>query len=197
MKKIMMFLVHSKTWRCLLIKIVPFIRFSMYYTKLRGYQYSVGFSRLKPGHIILSVDKKKLTSLLVPGTFTHAALCVHKSNPLAYQVAEMTHNNYTKSWFFDICKEADRVVILECTDFTYQYVLKVIKKCRSLSASQYDVSFDLGIKELYCSELIYQSDFERRLKVNLEDIHGLGTKYISPDGLYKAKNVKVIWDSDS
>jgi len=54
----------------------------------------------------------------------------------------------------------------------------------------------MGVKALYCSELVYQSDFERRLDVNLEDLAGLGRKYISPDGLYKAKNVRVVWDSD-
>lgn len=169
----------------------------MYYTKIRGHQYALGYSKLRPGDIILSVDKKKLTSLLVPGTFTHASFCVYKGPSLAFfEVAEMTHNNFTESYFFDICKEADRVVILRCTDFDREYTKKVVEKCLSLSASQYDVEFNLGIEALYCSELIYQSDFERRLDLNLDDIHSLGTKYISPDGIYKAKNVKVIWDSE-
>lgn len=196
MKLILMWLIRSKIWRCILIKIIPFIRFSMYYPKIRGHQYANLYSKLKAGDIILSVDKMKLTSLLVPGTFTHASFCVHKNGrPYFYEVAEMTHNDYTESYFFDICKEADRVVILRCDDFDDDYKSQVIEKCRSLSASQYDVEFNLGIEALYCSELIYQSDFERRLKISLDDIHSLGTKYISPDGIYKAKNVKVIWDS--
>ena len=196
-KKLLIKIIHSKTWRCLLIKIIPFIRFSMYYAKIRGHQYAFGYSKLKSGDIILSVDKKKLTSLLVPGIFTHAAFCVYKGHfPSFYEVAEMTHNNFTESYFFDICKEADRVVILRCTDFDLNYTNQVISKCRSLSASQYDVEFNLGIEALYCSELIYQSDFEHRLDLNLDDIHSLGTKYISPDGIYFAKNIKVIWDSE-
>ena len=41
------------------------------------------------------------------------------------------------------------------------------------------------------------SDFEKRLDISLEDLAGLGTPYISPTGLLRAKNCDVVWDSDA
>lgn len=182
-------------YRWLLIKVIPFVRFSVYYTSLRGWKYIRGYRLLKPGHILLGVDRKKLTSLLIPGEFTHAALCVDKG--VEWEVSEMTHKHYTKSAFFDICKEADRVLILECTDWDDAYIEKVVSACRALEAVEYDVAFELGIEALYCSELVYKSDIEKRLQVSLDDLAGLGRPYISPTGLLKGKNVRVVWDSES
>jgi hypothetical protein len=196
MKRLLVFFMHTKLYSWLLLHVIPFIRFTTYYTSLRGKKYHAGYELLKPGHILLTLDRKKLTSLLIPGDFTHAAFCVGK-HPDEYEVAEMTHTNYTKSHFFDICKEADRVVILSCPDFSDGYIQKMIEKCMSFQDAKYDVEFVLGVQALYCSELVYQSDYLRVLQVDLSDIAGLGRPYLSPDGLYAAKNVKVVWDSDN
>lgn len=186
---------QTQLYRWLLKHVVPFIRFTTYYTSLRGAKYHEGYKLLRPGHIVLTNDRKKLTSLLIPGEFSHAALCVGKGE--GWEIAEMTHEDFTKSYFFDLCKEADRVVILECPDFDDDYTKKVIQMCRSFENAHYDVEFNLGIESLYCSELIYQSDFERRLKLDLEDLAGLGRPYISPQGIYDCLNLKIIWDSDN
>jgi len=180
----------------LLKNIIPYIRLTLYYAKINGRQYKSGYRALKPGHIILTIDKKKLTTFLVPGEWTHAALCVGKGDDSEYEVAEMTHKDYTKSMFFDICKESDRVMVLECVDFTETYINNMISQCKTYERARYDVAFDFGVEALYCSELIYQSDFSRILDVDLSDLAGLGRQYISPDGLRKANNVRVVWDSD-
>lgn len=195
MRILLRYLTQTRIWKCLLIKIIPYIRFSMYYTKIRGYKYSEAYRRLQPGDIILTVDKKKLTSILVPGIFTHAAFCVSKNKKGFFEVAEMTHNDYTESWFFDLCKEADRIVIMECKDFDPSYKEKMIKKCLSFQGARYDITFTLGVLLLYCSELIFHTDFEKRMKLNLDDVHSLGTKYISPDGIYKCENNRVKYDT--
>ena len=182
-----------KIYNYLLLKIIPYIRFTTYYTSFEGWKYHLGYKVLKKGDIILTRDNKKLTTLLIGGEFTHAALCVSKDKN--FEVAEMTHKNFTKSCFFDICKESDRVVILRCYDWDEDYITKVIEECKSHENAHYDSKFSLGVKLLYCSELIYMSDIEKRLKVSLEDLAGIGQPYISPTGLYKAENIKVIWDS--
>ena len=131
---------------------------------------------------------------MIPGDIAHAALCIARD--CEWEISEMTHTNYTRSAFFDICKESDRVVILRCKDWDQKYIDAVVEKCKSFQDATYDISFEMGIKALYCSELVYQADFERRLDVKLDDIVGLGQKYISPTGLLKAKNCDTIWDSD-
>ena len=200
LKPLLVWFTNTKFYAWLLLSVIPYIRFTTYYTSFRGWKYHRGYNLLKPGHILLARDDKKLTTVLIGGMFTHAAFCVGKFGTEQYpnfEVAEMTHENFTHSHFFDICNQADRVVILECKDFDPEYTQKVIEKCLSFKDATYNVQFDLGIKALYCSELVYQADYERRLQVNLEDLAGLGQQYISPTGLYKGKNVVVIWDSSA
>jgi len=198
LRKLLRWVTETKVYWWLLIHVIPYIRFSMYYTSFRGWKYHAGYLLLQPGDIILTKDSKKLTTLLIGGTWTHAAQCVGKHGTSQYpgfEIAEMTHHHFTRSHFFDLCKESDRVAIIRCWSYDPCYVGAVIEKCLSFKDAEYDVDFDLGVTQLYCSELVYQADFDRRLEVDLGDIAGLGTKYISPTGLWEAKNVDVIWDS--
>jgi len=186
---------QSAFFSFLILRVIPYIRFNVYYTDFRGWKYKRGYALLKPGDIILTKDKWKLTALLIPGDFSHAALCVNKSSKSEFEIAEMTHTNFTKSTFYDLCRESTRVKIIRCKDWDQDYIKKVIKQCKSFEGVPYDTCFDLGIKALYCSELVVQSDPEKRLKVNYQDVVGIGTTYISPHGLSKAENVEIIWDS--
>jgi hypothetical protein len=92
-----------------------------------------------------------------------------------------------------MCKESDKLAIIRCKDWDPEYILKVIEKCKTFEGCLYDNEFEFGVKALYCSELVYQSDFEKRLQVNLEDLAGIGRPYISPYGLFIAKNIEIIW----
>ena len=194
--KTVLWLMESSLYRWVLRKIIPYVRFSFYYTSMRGERYLQGYSFLRPGDIILSRDNWKLSSFLIPGDLVHAALCVGKSGDgTPFEVAEMVGTGYRKSEFYDICHEADRVVILRCKDWDDEYVPRVVEDCLSFEGSDYDIKFELGIKTLYCSELIVASDPEKRLQVSYADSVGMGRPYISPMGIYAAKNIDIIWDS--
>lgn len=196
-------LATTKFYNLILEDVVPYIRFSSYYTSMKGWKYKRGYALLKEGDIILTLDKKKISTLIIGGDWAHAALCVAKSEKEEFEIAEMTHTNYTKSTFSDLCYEADNVAIIRCKDWDEEYTKKVIEKCRSLDSAKYDNAFTLTRDSkgpnpdafLYCSELVYESDFERRLNVNLEDLEDLGRLYISPTGLWNAKNIDIIWES--
>jgi hypothetical protein len=118
-------------------------------------------------------------------------LCVAKG--CEFEVAEMIHTDYTRSTFFDLCKEASRVAIYRCTAWDKDYVPIVITTCLSLKDKKYGL--DAGPVFLHCSEMIPESDPEHRLKVSNEDILGLGILYVSPTGLSKATNIRKVWDS--
>lgn len=212
-KYFLVWFMETSFYKFLLLKVVPFIRFSMYYTRLRGNKYHEGWQLLQPGHIVLTIDDKKLTGMLIGGFMSHAALCLAKRDiSHEYEIAEMTHTNFTYSDFFDICKEASRVLIINCEDWDKDYKGRVVKAAHSLHNAKYDIEFELGVEALYCSELVLQADkiayqsilneldvsspLNCRLKVDLSDLAGLGRPYISPDGLLFAKNVRVVWDSD-
>ena len=193
-KQFLLWFMQTSFFNWLVLHVVPYVRFTCYYTSMRGWKFQRGYELLQPGDILLTTDRKKLTTLLIGGEITHAALCVAFAEP--FEIAEMTHTHYTKSTFFDLCKEADRVIILRCRDFDPSYIQRMITRCKSYEHAYYDTKFSLGVKALYCSELVYQSDYERRLQVSLEDIAGLGRSYISPTGILRARNCDVIWDSD-
>jgi len=196
--KFFLWLMETRFYIYFLSKILPFVRFSFWYTAISGKQYRQGYELLKPGDIVLNTDKHKLVTLLIPGEFSHAAVCVAKNSD--EEIAEMTNKDYGLITFMDFCKEADHVVILRGKAFDAEYTKKFIDKCLSFKDCKYDYQFNLGVKTLYCSELVYQSDFEHRLKCNLDDLVGIGIPYISPTGIWKVYsedgNADLIWDSN-
>jgi hypothetical protein len=195
-RKLILRVMQTGFYAWLLLRVIPYIRFTTYYTSLRGWKYQRGYKLIQPADICLTLDRKKLTTLLIPGEFSHAAVCIDKGSE--WEISEMTHTDYTKSCFFDLCKEADRVVILRCRDFDEEYRKNFIAATKSLELCKYDIEFSLGIDALACSELPFQADYEHRCRVSLEDIAGIGTPYISPTGWWNARktNMDVIWDSD-
>ena len=194
-RKAILMLFESPIYKWLILKVFPYVRFTCYYTSFRGWKYHRGYDLLMPGDIILTNDKWKLTSFLVPGEWTHAALCISKDGN--FEIAEMTHTNFTRSTFFDLCRESTRVMILRCRDWDLPYLFKVIAECLTFAEAEYDIRFEEGPTALYCSELVVASDPEKRLQVSMEDVLGLGMLYISPTGISKAKNVDIIWDSNN
>lgn len=195
-RRFMMWLMGTRFYSGFVLKVLPFIRFSLYYTKIRGNQFNKGRLLLEDGDMILTIDKKKASTFIIPGVWSHVGLFLGDSTTHGYEVAEMTHHGYTHSFFFDLCKEADRLMIVRCKDFDAEYIRTVVAECKKYDGTDYDTQFKLGVKALYCSELIYLSDIEKRLQVSLRDLAGLNRPYLSPDGLAKAKNLEIIWDSD-
>lgn len=190
-QKFFLWLVRTKFYKTVLLKYIPYIRFTTYYTRMKGWAYHEGYNLLREGDIILTTDSLKLTTIIIPGEWAHAGLCVSKDQK--FECAEMTHNHYTKSTFADMCFQADSVMILRCRDWDEAYIQKVIAKCRSLENARYDIEFKLGEEFLYCSELIYESDIDKILDISLDDLEQLGRPYISPVGLSQCKNADVIW----
>lgn len=222
MTKFLLRIMESYAYRALMKYVMPYIRFSFYYTSFRGDKYHEGYQHLQKGMVIGTIDYKKATGILIPkvtgGILSHIGYCVGKRDPQninknyatvrpimgqgsGLEIVEMTHLDFTFSDFFDLCKEAERVIIFDCVDWSDEYRDEMIYKALELKYARYDSAFSLGIKSLYCSELVYQADLaagggiQGRLKCNIEDIMGLGQPYISPDGLLCADNVRVVWDS--
>jgi len=187
-------LVKLPWYRHFLMNIIPYIRFSLYYTDMSGVKYNALNKVMQPGDVLLCIDKRKLTTKLIPGEFSHAAMCV--SNDGVWETSEMTHHDYAKRCLFDICKESDRVVILR-PQLDKTIIDQAVDKCKSFQQAKYDIEFSLGVEALYCSELVYESYANNSLEADISDLAGLGKQYISPSGLYAARKLKIIIDSDN
>lgn len=208
-KMALIWFMGTKFYYTVVMKVIPYIRFTTYYTDFRGWNYKRGYKLMQPGDFLVVQDSKKLTNILVPGEWNHAVQVLTAAGDDEWEVSEMTHHNYTKSCFFDICSEATRVAIYRCKNYDQDYINNVvIPTCKAFASAVYAVDFagaqlasaqvmTLGIPALYCSELVYQSDPERRLGADLTDLADLGRPYISPTGLTTAANVELIWDSNN
>ncbi len=193
--------------------LIPYIRFSLYYALPENKNFSQwgvlekrGYKYLKPGDLIFTIDNKKFSSKVI-GLATekvgkkspyfmpsHVALCVDVGSD--FEVAEMTHLDYTKSTWQDVTRGSTRVVIARCKDWDETYVQNtIIPMAKSFKNKKYDDRFEMGQGSLACSELPYFADLERRAKVNLSPIIG-NKPYITPVGWILGKNIEIIWDSN-
>lgn len=193
--------------------LIPYIRFSLYYAlpenkifpqwgalEKRGRKY------LKPGDLIFTIDNKKFSSKVIGAATekvgkkipyfmpSHIALCIDVGSD--FEIAEMTHLDYTKSTWEDVTRGSTRVVIGRCKDWDDNYVQNtIIPMAKSFKNKKYDDRFEMGEGSLACSELPYFADLERRAQVDLSPVIG-NKPYITPVGWILAKNVKIIWDSN-
>ena len=198
-KKFLLWLMQTGAYRWALIDGIPQVRFSTGMAKVQGWQYAALHAAMEPSDILLAIDRNNLAGKLITGItkgrVSHAAGVVAKGG--AWEVSEMTQVGYTQSALFDVCKHADRVILATCSDWDSAYKRAVVEKMRTFIGTKYDINFSLGVEFLACSELIYHSDFEHRLQVDLVDEAGIGQPYISPEGILQAKNLVIKLDTDS
>jgi hypothetical protein len=207
--------VGTKFYEWAVLEVIPFIRFTTYYAlpdNKKFIQWGAlerkGYKFLKPGYLIFTIDNKKLTAKVI-GKATadsaevkpyfipsHAALCIAKDRDTDFEIAEMTHHDYTRSTWEDVCREATRVVIARCTDWDETYVNNtIIPMALSFKNKKYDNKFQMSLETLACSELPYHADIERRAKIDLKPVVG-NKPYITPVGWVLGKNIEIVWDSD-
>ena len=67
MRKLKLWFMQTQFYAWLVKSVIPYIRFTTYYTSMRGKKYHKVYDATKPGHIILTTDKRKLTTFLIPG----------------------------------------------------------------------------------------------------------------------------------
>jgi hypothetical protein len=178
----------------LLRHVLPKVRFTTTHGGIGGRKFWKMYEQLQPGDIVLSKDSKKLTTMLIPGVWSHAAVCVSKNKN--FEIAEMVSTGYKQTTFMDFCAEATRVCIIRGKKFDKYYVRTFINNTLSYRGTPYDQKFKIGVGALSCSELVYMADSEKRLECSLEDIAGIGRPYISPTGIYHSE-VEAISDSDA
>lgn len=184
--KFILWLMKSRAYRFFLKYIIPNLTFFTatgpnYFFKERVRE------RMKPGDVLLSKSSGHLTNVLIGGTYSHAALVVGPN-----RIAEMTANGFDIVDVDKFCKQSTRICLLRLKDGDEAYGILMSYKALEFANAEYDLDFTLGVETLYCSELCYQSDFEKRFQCDLTDLAGLGRPYISPVGLYQAKGLEIV-----
>ena len=181
-------IMKSKPYEWVALGVVPYIRFNTSVTDMRGKHAAKILKQARPGDFILCSDKKKLISSIVPGNLTHAALIGENHNAF-----EMTQKNFKVEHILDILYQADYAVLCRIKGIDSDYASKMVERAKTFSDAKYDVKFEIGRDELYCTELIYHADFEHRLEVEPSTM--FGKKRVPADDLFFAKNCEVIYSS--
>lgn len=198
-------MMQRRVYNWFLKRVLPYLRISTYYTGLPGWKYARGYALLEPGDVILSSDFRGLSAWLIHGDLDHGAVCVSKDGE--YEIGEMVWCGYVRSTFFDACRHANRVVIMrllnvygETKEDEAEWLarrLAAVEKCKSLEGTAYDREFRLGIRQLYCTELVLACYGLMALDVMLDDLAGIGRPYLSAMGLRKAAGLYCVWDSEA
>lgn len=171
------FLTKFNIIRFLIKRVIPKIMFRTQYSKITGARYLEVANYLKEGDILLSVDNYKLTSFLIPGYWSHAGIV--KSTNGQITISEMISDGYSETNLYDFCKSSDNIMVIRVDKNQSGYGLRMANEINKYINSQYDIEFEHGDKEMYCSELVAACDFENRLGLDL-------SKIITPDDIYKA-----------
>ena len=202
-KKFLLWLIESKLYYWFLTRVSPQLRFTTQHAKIGGEAYLAAYRKLKPGDWIFTIDHSsfsgKVITALTGGEVSHCGIFRGYFEP--WECSEMTSKNFTKSAFYDMIKSSDRVIIAHNPKWTDDYRKSMVAESSSYAHAKYDYWYDMankdekGVPLLACSELLYMSDFERTVRVNLEDVAGIGRPYISPQGLLNSPDLFIIYDS--
>lgn len=214
-RQVMYKVLDSNAWYRILKYTIPFIRLTTYYPQLKKDLIFVELYRnLEPADILFQVDDKKLTTIGIGGEWSHVGICVGKGEGKV-EIVDMTHIGFRKIDFFTFCKESTRIAIGRIKDDRWdkEYKELFLSMVWLEEGSEYNFTFRAkekhdprkhgptnkdGVKVHkfnYCSQLPMVADIDDIIDANWEDLAGLGVPYISPTGLYKAKNLEVIIDT--
>ena len=163
-----------------LSRILPRIRFSTSPPKITGQEWQSFIAMIKPGDLVFSVDRSKLSSVLIPGIWDHVGIVNNEG-----MIVEAHFPKVRKIHPFDFCHTSDFVGILRPFPVTADMLATKVDR---FIGRNYDTLFRKGAESLYCSELVWECDESNSLGFDVSDAIGLGIEYLSPDGLWDSKN---------
>lgn len=186
----------KKAVQIIILKVLPKIRLSTGYALVGWSDYMAVSIRAQPGDIIFSVDKSKLTSLLIPGYWSHVGIVVKNDHDQdGVMIVEAVPPEVRETSLFEFCKCADEIMVLR-PDVTNEVREQAIFRAKYNIGREYDACFKIGPAALYCAELISYC-FLQSVKFDWSDLWGLGYPYLSPDGVADGEPMAVVYEKRS
>lgn len=192
MKLILTWITKTRFFKWIILKFLPHARLSNYYAEITGKQYHEAYKILKPCDLIFTIDKSKIVNHLIKGDWSHVAL--FRGLDAESEIAEMISQGFTESYFYDVCKSSDDIAIGRLK-LPIEYKNTMLKLVPNFRFTEYDAGLEFGIDAIYCSEFIYWLDYKRQIKFPTENFTNRTWPYISPDDLFNAENIEIVYDS--
>lgn len=163
--------------------VVPKVRFTVTPPRMNSGQYSAFEQSIQPGDLVFSVDRAKLSTVLIGGSWAHVGIVDSDK-----MIVEAHFPKSRRIHPAEFCFTSD-VVALARPESTW-VAEKLARRAKNLIGYPYDTFFQEGDRALYCSELVKQADYENELGFSPDADAGYDrTKIIKPDDLYMAENI--------
>lgn len=164
-----------------------------------GRQYYAARERLKPGSIFVTRIFGELTSVLIPGYWSHAAIYCPVPRTPDEMVMEAEGAGVLETDLVTFIMSKDAVMILE-PNLPDEVMARAAAIATEQLGKPYDYDFEFhlsGQKSFYCSELVWWSYDQACKEFGIPSAFvpkvSLGVATITPDDI--AEKFKVIWDS--
>ncbi len=166
-----------------------------------GKDYFRAIPLLRPGMIFLTKIRGELTSVIIPGYWSHAAIYAPVEGVIGQMVMEAEGPGVIQTDLITFMTTKDEILVLapyasdKCMELAAKYATGQLGM-----PYDYDLDFHMtGQKAFYCSELVWwayemacdELGEECPFSVQTE----LGVETVSPDNIANAKNFSVVYDS--
>lgn len=157
--------------------------------------------QLKPGSVFVTKIRGDLTSFIIPGFWSHAAIFTPTKAQYGEFVTEAEGPGVIKTDLITFLTSKDEVMVLE--PYVPDYVkARAAEIAETQLGKPYDYDLDFSMsdeKAFYCSELVWWSYAQACKEFNvpcpfIPQIE-LGVETISPDNIANSANFHVVFDS--
>lgn len=153
--------------------------------------------RYAQGVVISTRDSSKISGLLVPTDLDHTAIISHWNEKESdFEIIQALGEGVVTSLLRELCTSCEGFVAHIGEDWDYDYTKLMVEKAKTFIGKPYDGSFQFGIEALYCSEIVYLADFEKRVRYDTSDFAGIGQQYISPKGITEGVGMIKLFDTE-
>lgn len=184
----------------MLIRIVPHVRLSTGYGRTSYEDYREILEHAQVGDIIVSTDRAKLATILIPGKWSHIGLVTH-CDDRSVMITEAVMPMVRETSLYDFCRTSDSVALFRHKGFSelrgdeaMANRQKVAGIAKSLIGVSYDTMFTFGPEALYCAELIDRCYLEYA-SFDWTDAWGIGAPYLTPDGVVCSEDLYCVYQA--
>lgn len=169
------------------------IHFPFTHKKMSSKDYRSCKALMKNGMILLTNTDGELTSMLIPGFWSHVGMIVNPN-----EVIEAVGSGVRKVDLIDFILSRDYAVLLQPKWLTHEQMEEASIIAAANEGKSYDFEFSASTQSFYCSELAYYSYkmVDPTSPIELRD--RLGQMTFVPQDFWEASNkFEIVWISES
>ncbi len=148
---------------------------------------------MRNGMILITNTNGELTSMLIPGFFSHVGMIVDPNT-----IIEATGKGVHKTDLIDFILSRDYAVLLKPKWLNYEQMDEAAMIAVANEGRPYDFEFSADTKSFYCSELAFHSYKMIDPSSPIELRNRMGQMTFVPEDFWRAsQKFEIVWMSES